>query len=75
VTLADDKGQPVTDAKVSLDLTMPAMWMPPSKPDAQHVGNGKYHASAFYTMRGLWRIEVIITRGSEKQSAFFDVGL
>jgi len=26
-------------------------------------------------MRGWWRIEVIITRGSETQSVFFDLGL
>ena len=75
ITLADAEGKAITDAKVSLDLTMPAMWMPPSKPDAQHVGSGKYRASARWTMRGQWRIEVIITRGGEKQSAFFDVWL
>lgn len=75
VTLTDDKGQAITDAQVSLDLTMPGMWMPPSKPNATHVGSGKYQASAMWTMRGQWRIEVIITRGAEKQSAFFDVWL
>ncbi len=75
VTLTDDKGQPVTDAKVSLNLTMPAMWMPTNTPSAQHVGNGRYHATGLFTMRGLWRIEVIIDRGGAKQSAFFDVWL
>ncbi|MBI4789659.1 MAG: FixH family protein [Chloroflexi bacterium] len=75
ITLADAEGKAITDAKVSLDLTMPAMWMPPSKPEAQSIGSGKYRASARWTMRGQWRIEVIITRGSEKQSAFFDVWL
>ncbi len=75
IILTDDKGQAVTDAKISLDLTMPGMWMPASKPDAQYLSDGKYHASAFWTMRGLWRIEVIIARGNEKQSAFFDVWL
>jgi hypothetical protein len=75
ITLTDDKGQPVTDATISLDLTMPGMWMPPSKPNAQAVGNGKYRAAAFWTMRGLWQIEVTIQRGNQKQSAFFDVWL
>ncbi|MBI4787013.1 MAG: FixH family protein [Chloroflexi bacterium] len=75
ITLTDDKGQAVTDATISLDLTMPGMWMPPSKPSAQSVGNGKYRAQAFWTMRGLWRIEMIIQRGGAKQSAFFDVWL
>ena len=73
--LFDDTGQAVTDAKITFNLTMPGMWMPPSKPNAQNLGNGKYHASAFWTMRGLWRIEAIIQRGIEKQSAFFDVWL
>jgi len=75
ITLIDDKGQAVTDAQISLDLTMPGMWMPPSKPNAQAIGTGKYHATAFWTMRGLWQIEIIITRGNQKQSAFFDVWL
>ncbi len=75
VTLTDDKGQPVADAKVSLDLTMPAMWMPTNTPAAQHVGNGRYHATGLFTMRGQWRIQVIVDRGGAKQSAFFDVWL
>lgn len=75
ITLIDDKGQAATDATISLDLTMPGMWMPPSNPNAQAVGNGKYHAAAFWTMRGLWQIELTITRGNQKQSAFFDVWL
>lgn len=75
ITLTDEKGQAINDAKVSLDLTMPGMWMPPSKPNASTLGDGKYKASAPWTMRGLWRIEVIVTRGSEKSSAFFDVWL
>jgi len=75
ITLIDDKGQAVTDAQIALDMTMPGMWMPPSKPNAQAIGNGKYRAAAFWTMRGLWQIEVTITRGGAKQSAFFDVWL
>jgi hypothetical protein len=75
VTLTDDKGQPVTDAKVSLDLAMPAMWMPTNTPTAQNIGNGRYHATGLFTMRGLWRIQVIVDRGGAKQSAFFDVWL
>jgi hypothetical protein len=75
ITLKDDKGQAITDAKISLDLTMPGMWMPPSKPTAQSAGDGNYKASAPWTMRGLWRIEVIIERGGEKTSALFDVTL
>ena len=75
VTLKDDKGQAITDAQVTLDLTMPSMRMPTNKPTAQNAGNGKYIASATWTMRGWWRIEVIIVRGGVKQSAFFDTWL
>lgn len=75
VTLTDSEGQAITDAKVSLDLTMPAMRMPTNKPQATHAGDGKYTASAMWTMRGQWRIEVILVRSGVKQSAFFDVWL
>jgi hypothetical protein len=75
VTLNDEQGQPVTDAKVSLDLTMPEMPMPANKLEAQHAGIGQYPATGRFTMRGWWRIEVIIERGNGKQSAFFDVWL
>jgi hypothetical protein len=75
VTLTDTSGQPVSDATVSLDLTMPGMWMPPNQLTADPVSAGKYHATGRFTMRGLWRIEVLLTRGGQKQSVFFDVGL
>ena len=73
VTLTDEQGQPITDAKISFDLTMPGMWMPSNKLEAQHTGNGRYHTTGMFTMRDWWRIEVIIQRGSTRQSAFFDV--
>jgi hypothetical protein len=75
VTLTDEQGQAITDAKVSLDLTMPGMWMPPNKLETQHTGNGLYPVTGRFTMRGLWQIEVIIERGGAKQSVFFDVWL
>jgi hypothetical protein len=73
VTLTDATGQAITDAKISLDLTMPAMPMPPNKLEAQHAGNGRYNATGRFTMPDWWRIEVIIQRGGTQQSAFFDV--
>lgn len=75
VTLTDVNRQAINDASISLNLTMPAMRMPPNRPEMEFVADSRYHAAAYYTMRGWWRIEVIITRGSEKQSVFFDVGL
>ena len=75
VTLTDLSGNPINDTSISLNLTMPSMWMPPNQPDMQFVSDGKYNTTAPFTMRGGWRIEVIITRGDQKQSVFFDVGL
>ena len=75
VTLKDEKGQPISDATVAIDLTMPDMPMPSNKPVAQYTDNGLYQATGRFTMRGLWRIVVIIERNGEKNSAFFDVGL
>jgi hypothetical protein len=75
VTLTDVGGQSIDDASISLDLTMPSMWMPPNQLTAEFVSDGKYHAAGQFTMRGEWRIEVVITRDAEKQSVFFDLGL
>ncbi len=75
ITITDEKGAAVSDAKVSLDLTMPSMWMPANKPQAQLLGDGKYQAVGRFTMRGGWRIDVIIERGGVKQNAYFDIGL
>ncbi len=75
ITITDERGAAVSDAKVSLDLTMPSMWMPSNKPQAQSLGNGKYQAVGRFTMRGGWRIDVVIERGGQKQNAYFDIGL
>ncbi|MCX6080294.1 MAG: FixH family protein [Chloroflexi bacterium] len=75
VKVTDTAGQPVSDAAISLDLTMPSMWMPPNQLTMEPISNGDYQAAGRFTMRGMWRIEVIIMRGTEKTSAFFDVGL
>jgi hypothetical protein len=75
ITLTDIKGKAIDNATITLDLTMPSMWMPPNQPAMEFVSNGKYRTMAPFTMRGGWRIEVIITRGADKQSVFFDVGL
>jgi hypothetical protein len=75
ISLTDLNGQPVSDATISLDLTMPAMPMPPNQLNMVAGEAGQYHAAGYFTMRGLWRIEVIITRGGQTISVFFDVGL
>lgn len=75
ITVSDEKGAAVSDAQVSLDLTMPSMWMPTNKPQAQSLGNGRYQATGRFTMRGGWRIAVIVDRAGQKQTAYFDIGL
>jgi hypothetical protein len=75
VTLTDEKGQVVSDASIILDLTMPAMPMPSNKVTAKYSDTGLYQGAGRFTMRGLWRIVVIIQRGGEKINAYFDVEL
>lgn len=75
VTLKDEKGQVVSDASIILDLTMPAMPMPNNKVSAKYTDTGLYQGGGRFTMRGLWRIVVIIQRGDEKITAYFDVDL
>lgn len=68
-------GAAVSDATVTLDLTMPGMWMPANRPAAQPSEAGGYSAPGRFTMRGEWWIEVVIERAGEKHSAFFSVWL
>lgn len=75
VILTDTSGKAVSDATISLDLTMPGMYMPPNQLNMQSSGEGKYHATGRFTMRGPWRIEVIISVGGQSHSVFFDVWL
>jgi len=75
VTLTDENRKEVSDASVLLDLTMPDMPMPSNKVEAKYTDNGLYKGTGRFTMRGLWRIVVIIQRGGEKITAYFDVGL
>jgi hypothetical protein len=75
ITLKDEKGQAISDATVTLDLTMPEMPMPNNQVETKYTDNGLYQGAGRFTMRGWWRIEVIIQRGGEKTSAFFDVVL
>lgn len=75
ITITDEKGAPVSDAIVSLDLTMPSMWMPANRPVAQSLGGGKYRATGRFTMRGGWQIAVTIERGGQRQTATFQLGL
>ena len=55
LVLHDAGGQPVDNAAVRYDLTMPGMTMPPNQPQTDEKGNGVYDAKAIFTMAGDWR--------------------
>jgi nitrogen fixation protein FixH len=76
VTLKDPAGKAVTDAKVVIDYSMPAMPGMPAmnyKTDAKLTGND-YKAMMNLSMAGAWNIAVKITRGSQTTTAKFNVG-
>lgn len=75
VTLTDVDGRPVSGAAIILDMTMPGMWMPTNQPKLTEGEAGIYSGTGQFTMRGLWRIEVIITLDDKTRSVFFDLGL
>ena len=75
VELKDSSGKAVTDAKVVVNYSMPAMpGMPPMnyKADAMLHGD-KYHARMNLSMAGPWNIEVRVTKGGKTASAKFNV--
>ena len=52
ITLTDVAGTTIDEASINLDLTMPAMRMPSNQPVMEFVSDGRYHVTAYYTMRG-----------------------
>ena len=73
IAIKDNKGTPVTDAKVVVDYSMPAMsGMPPMnyKSTAESKGD-KYTAVIEPSMSGPWNVAVKITRGGKTETAKF----
>lgn len=71
VTVKDSKGQPVTDAEVSVQLFMPAMPtmnMPAMKNETKlpHVGGGVYRGPGQVMMAGRWDVTVSVTKGGQQ---------
>ena len=64
---------PVTDASVSVDLTMPGMFMGTNRPVLKHVGAGRYEGKGFILRcpsgSRVWKAEVLIGRGGRNYSA------
>ena len=71
--LFDSKGQPISGASVSLDLTMPGMQMPMNRPKVVESSNGVYQAKTLFTMAGKWRIQVLVTNDGKSETFIFDL--
>lgn len=71
--LFDSKGQPLSGANVSLDLTMPGMQMPMNRPEVVESGGGVYQAKTLFTMAGKWQIQVVVTDVGKSETFIFDL--
>jgi hypothetical protein len=73
VSVTDASGQPVSDAKVTLDLNMTNMNMGKYTVVATPAGSGRYTSSVSYSMGGPWRVTVTVERaGQAATSTHFD---
>lgn len=75
IEIKDASGKYVTDAKVKVEYSMPAMpGMPPMnyKTDAELKGN-EYKAKMNLSMSGAWNIAIKITRGGKTTTVKFNV--
>ena len=75
IEVKDASGQYVTDAKVKVDYTMPAMPGMPAmnyKADAALSGQ-KYAAKMNLSMSGSWNVAVKITKGGKTSTVKFNV--
>jgi len=76
VHVANPKGQPVTDAQVSGDLTMKLMDMGTTKLSFTPTGNGDYEAQVkSVDMSGPWSLAVDAKQGSAEARRTFDVNV
>ena len=76
VTVKDQTGKVVSDAKVVVDYSMPAM---PGMPAMNYTADAKlqgndYKATMNLSMAGAWNVAVKINRGGQTTTAKFNVG-
>jgi hypothetical protein len=75
IALKDVGGKAVTDAKVLVEYSMPAMPGMPAmnyKTDAQLKGDA-YKAAMNLSMSGSWNVSIKVTRANKTQTAKFTV--
>ncbi len=62
-------GKPVTDADISLDLTMPEMFMGINRPVMKHVKDGTYEGKGVIPVcrhgGKIWKADITISRNGE----------
>lgn len=61
ITVRDDSGKAVDNAKVEFDLNMTTMNMGTQKGTATSQGSGKYAATGRLSMSGPWRVSTTVT--------------
>ena len=71
ITIKDASGKNVTDAKVKVEYSMPAMpGMPAMNYKAKTAAAGsKYKSSLEFSMAGPWAVNVKVTKAAKTQSA------
>ena len=75
ISIKDASGKNVTDAKVKVEYSMPAMsGMPPMnyKTNAELKGND-YNAKMNLSMAGSWNVAIKITKGGKTETMKFTV--
>ncbi|MFH1026131.1 MAG: FixH family protein [Nitrospirota bacterium] len=75
VEIKDASGKYVTDAKVRIDYSMPAMpGMPPMNYKAAATLKGdEYRANMNLSMSGSWNVAVKISRGGKRSTVKFNI--
>ncbi|MFN8674153.1 MAG: FixH family protein [Candidatus Sericytochromatia bacterium] len=73
LTLQDKYKDKIENAQVTLDLTMPSMYMPDNKVKLKETEKGIYTGQMMFTMKGDWRINVLISSKNKKQKLYFDI--
>lgn len=68
-------GKPVTDAEISLDLTMPGMFMGINRPIIKHVKDGTYEGKGVIPVckhgGKIWKAEITISQKREPASVSY----
>ena len=73
IMIAGATGITIRDAKLSIDLDLPDMPMPPNRPAATWQ-DGAYRGTAIFTMAGAWQMTVNIQRpGYDQEHVIFKI--